>query len=210
MRKTMFILVTLAFILSACLPGQSPVDVQSQINTAVAQTIEARQQVENSVAQTIAAQQPLSTPTAEFTETPTETSPVFPTLTPIIPTVTPLPVNPPSSGSSGTTYKPEYACNIINNRPADNTEFNKNAKFDIKWTIINTGTKTWPAGMDVKYFSGTLVTSTNRAEIPQEMKPNDTYVINLDAVAPGKKGFYVMTWTLDNQICYPYVAIYVK
>lgn len=209
MRKTMFILVTLALILTACLPGQSPGDVQSQINTAVAQTIEARQQVEDSVAQTVAAQQPLSTPTAEFTETPTETPPVFPTFTPIIPTVTPLPTNSPSS-SSGTSYKPSYACYIINNKPKNNTEFNKNAKFDIKWTIVNTGTKTWPSGVDIKYFSGTQLTSTNRAEISKEMKTNDTYVINLDAVAPGKKGAYTMIWALDDQICYAYLTIIVK
>lgn len=210
MRKIMFIFVTLAFVLTACLPGQTSVDTQAQINTAVAQTLEARQQVEDSVEQTVAAQSLLFTPTAESTETPTATPLVFPTLTPIIPTITPLPVNPPSSGGSGTVYKPEYACNAINRKPLDNTEFNKNAKFDIKWTIVNSGTQTWPAGMDIKYFSGANMATTNRVEIPKEMKPNDTYVINLDGVAPGKTGFYVMTWALDGQICYPYVAINVK
>ncbi|MDP2778277.1 MAG: hypothetical protein Q8O48_11605, partial [Anaerolineales bacterium] len=73
MRKTMFVLVTLALILTACLPGQSPVDMQSQVNTAVAQTLEARQQIEDSVAQTVAAQSLLITPTAESTQPPTNT-----------------------------------------------------------------------------------------------------------------------------------------
>ncbi len=208
MRKTMFVLVTLAFILTACLPGQSPVDVQSQINTAVAQTLEARQQVEDSVAQTVAAQSPLFTPTAEVTETPTNIPLAFPTLTPIIPTVTALPVNPPSSG--GTSYKADYACDIINRKPLDNTEYNNGAKFDIKWTIVNTGTKTWEAGYDVKYFSGPKMTSLTVVEIPMEMKPNAKYEINLDAVVPDEKGFQVMTWTVQGQLCYPYVAIIVR
>lgn len=210
MRKTIFVFVTLALILTACLPGQSPEDVQSQIDTAVAQTLEARQQVEDSVAQTAAAQSPLFTPTTEVTQTPTNNPLVFPTLTAIIPTVTALPVDPPSSGGGGTVYKPDYACDIINSKPRDNTEYNKGAKFDIKWTIVNTGTKTWDAGYDVKYFSGPKMTSLTFVEIPKEMKPNATYEINLDAVVPDAKGFQVMTWTVQGQLCYPYTAIIVK
>ncbi len=208
MRKTMFVLVTLALILTACLPGQSPVDMQSQVNTAVAQTLEARQQIEDSVVQTIAAQSLLITPTAEATQAPTNTPPAFPTLTAIIPTVTAFPVNPPSSG--GTSYQADYACDIINSKPRDNTEYNKGAKFDIKWTIVNTGKKTWEAGYDVKYFSGPKMTNLTVVEIPVEMKPNAKYEINLDAVVPDEKGFQVMTWTVQGQLCYPYTAIIVK
>ena len=133
MRKTIFVWLTFALILTACLPGQSPEEVQSQINTAVAQTLEARQQIEDSVAQTVAAQSPLFTPTAEVTQAPTNPPLVFPTLTAIIPTITAFPVNPPSSGGGGgTVYKPDYACDIINSKPRDNTEYNKGAHFDIK------------------------------------------------------------------------------
>ena len=209
MRKTMFVFVTLALILTACLPGQSPVDIQSQVNTAVAQTLEARQQIEDSVAQTVAAQNLLFTPTAESTQPPTNTPLAFPTLTAIIPTVTVFPVNPPSSGG-GTSYQADYACDIINSKPRDNTEYNKGAKFDIKWTIVNTGKKTWEAGYDVKYFSGPKMTNLTVVEIPVEMKPNAKYEINLDAVVPDEKGFQVMTWTVQGQLCYPYTAIIVK
>ncbi|MDP1779701.1 MAG: NBR1-Ig-like domain-containing protein [Anaerolineales bacterium] len=210
MRKTMFVWLTLALILTACLPGQSPEEVQSQINTAVAQTLEARQQIEDSVAQTVAAQSLLITPTAESTQPPTNTPLAFPTLTAIIPTVTAFPVNPPSSGGSGTSYQADYACDIINSKPRDNTEYNKGAKFDIKWTIVNTGKKTWEAGYDVKYYSGPKMTSLTVVEIPKEMKPKATYEINLDAVVPDEKGFQVMTWTVQGQLCYPYVAIIVR
>lgn len=208
MRKIMFILFTLAFILTACLPGQDPADVQSQINTAVAQTIEAGQQAGISATQTVSVQSPLFTPTAEVTETPTSTPLVFPTLTPIIPTITPLSINPTSTRRP--VQQALYDCSAISRKPVDNTEYNKGAKFDIKWTIVNTGTQTWPAGIDVKYYSGPKMTTTNRVEIPKEMKPNDTYVINLDAVAPNEKGFQVMTWVVDGPMCLPYTAIIVK
>jgi hypothetical protein len=62
----------------------------------------------------------------------------------------------------------------------------------------------------VKYFSGSKIATIDRIEIPKEMKPGDTYVVILDAVAPDKRGFHVSTWTLDGQMCYPYVAINVK
>lgn len=212
MRIKMIILVAFVLVLAACLPGQDQADVQSQVNTAVAQAMETSQrQIEESVALTVAAQQveltlaadqPVLTeePVLELTSTPTLE---IPTLAPLIPTNTPIANNPPRQ-------PPAYACNAINRKPVDNTEFNRNAKFDIKWTIVNTGTQTWPAGTDVKYLSGPHMSTVDRVEIPKEMKPNDTYVVNLDAKAPDKKGFFVMTWTLDGQMCYPYVAINVK
>jgi hypothetical protein len=209
MRTKMMILIVFVFALAACLPGQEPVDVEPIVNTAVAQAMATNQsQVEQAVALTVAAQVTDTAAPAEVTLEPTGIPFDSPTATLFIPTVTPVPTNTSSGG--GIVYKPEYACNAINRKPKDNTEFNRNAKFDIKWTIVNTGTKTWPAGIDVKYFSGPKMATVNRIEIPKEMKPGDTYLIDLDAVAPDKRGFYVMTWTLDGQMCYPYVAINVK
>ncbi|MBI5822477.1 MAG: hypothetical protein HZB18_00465 [Chloroflexi bacterium] len=204
MRKTMIILTALVFLVTACLPAQNPQELESMVNTAVAQTREAEQ--------TVIAQTPSSTPTTveEATQTPTETPAAFPTFTftPVIPIITLPPINPTSTRRP--SQQAEYACNAISRKPFDNTEFNKGAKFDIKWTIVNIGTKTWPAGVDVKYYSGSKMATTTRFEIPVQMKPNDTYVMNLDAVAPDKKGFYVMTWAVDGPMCFPYTAINVK
>ncbi|MBI3152303.1 MAG: hypothetical protein HYZ21_09230 [Chloroflexi bacterium] len=208
MRKTMFVMVALVLLVAACVPVENQQDLESRVNTAVAQTREAENQVSTSVAQTVEAQSPSSTPTSEVSQTPTETPLAFPTFTPIISTITPLPINPTSTRRA--SQQAEYACNAISRKPFDNTEYNKGAKFDIKWTIINTGTKTWPAGVDVKYYSGPKMTTTSRVEIPVEMEPNDTYVVNLDAVAPDKKGFHVMTWAVDGPMCFPYTAIVVK
>jgi len=91
----------------------------------------------------------------------------------------------------------------------DNTVFKPNKEFDIRWTIVNTGTKPWPAGLDVKYYSGPLMSTTTFAELPA-MDPGDTYEVILDAFAPSKKGFHVMTWVVEGKLCFPYVAINVE
>lgn len=206
------IMLTLALFIGACLPAasdqqdpqaqntQSLQDTQSQIGTAVAQTIEAQNQIGTFVALTTEAQA-----TATFTPTPI----TIPTLTPLVILTS---TSRPSSGGSGGSVSPgtyEYSCDIYNRRPRDNSEFLHGQDFDIKWTIENTGTKSWEAGMDVKYFSGPQMTSVTLVEIPVVMKPNDTYTIVLDATAPQELGFQVMTWTVQGQLCYPYVAIMV-
>jgi hypothetical protein len=209
MRKTWIVLILLVFLVVACLPAQSPEQIQAQIETSVAQTVAAQKQIEDAVAMTVAAQNAQATSTE--TATPTNTPLSFPTLTPIVFTVTPLP--PPSSGGGGgggSVGKADYACDIIHQRPYDNSEFNPGDDFDVKWTILNTGTKTWDPGVDVKYLSGPQMTSVTFVEIPVAMKPNDQYDIRLDAAAPTQKGFQVMTWIVQGQYCYPYVAIIVK
>jgi hypothetical protein len=64
-------------------------------------------------------------------------------------------------------------------------------------------------GLDVKYNSGTKLTSTNFVELP-ELEPGDEYVVTLDAVAPAKPGTYIMTFIVEGGLCYPYTAIVVE
>ncbi len=207
MRKPLIVLISLAFLATACLPGQNAQDVQGQVETAVAQTMQAQDQIDNAVAQTVQAQ---ASPTAVASFTPafTSTPILFPTLTPIVATVTPIPSG--GGGGGGGVTKAQYSCDIIRQRPFDNTEIIHGGDFDIKWTILNTGTKTWDPGVDVKYFSGPQMSSVTRVEIPYAMEPGDQFDIVLDAVAPEEKGFQVMTWAVDGAYCYPYVAIIVK
>jgi hypothetical protein len=208
--QTVVIMMTLALLIGACLPAtpgqqaqqaqntQSLLDTESQISTAVAQTIDAQNQIGTFVALTTEAQA-----TATFTATPF----TIPTLTPfVIPTST---TRPSSGGGGSSAVKYEYACDIINRRPFDNAEILHGQNFDIKWTIKNTGSKSWDAGLDVKYFSGPQMTPVTLIEIPVVMKPNDTYDIVLDANAPQETGFQVMTWVVQGQLCYPYVALMV-
>jgi hypothetical protein len=114
-----------------------------------------------------------------------------------------------SGGGSGTNTPHEYSCSAINRRPYDNTIFRPGDKFDIKWTIVNTGTKTMVAGLDLKYNSGPQMTNRTRVELP-ELKPDAQFVVDFDAVAPQKEGTHIMTFVVDGQLCYPYVAIIVE
>jgi Ig-like domain from next to BRCA1 gene len=209
MHKSLFLLVAITLVLAACgTPAQSTEDVQARIETSVALTVAARDQIAESVAQTVAAQNP--TPTLVPTFTPISSIPtVAPTLPPIIPTFTPFATAVISGGGGGGSTTGFYSCDIIRRRPFDNTEYNRGDEFDIKWTIINNGTKTLPAGLDLKYFSGPKMTTATIVELP-ELKPDEQFSVAFDATAPSQRGFQVMTWMVQGQLCYPYTAIVVK
>lgn len=211
-KRVLVLLVAGVLLIAACAPAPAPAPTQDPA--------EVQQQIADSVALTVAAleaenEQPIM---AEPTNTPlpTQTEAGPPTATPLIPTATPFTVVPPtvapSTGGGGGGAPPpklDYDCTSQDRRPYDNTYFKSNKEFDIFWTIVNTGTKSWPAGKDVKYFSGPQMSTTTLVELPA-MDPGDTFVVNLDAMAPQKKGFHVMTWVVEGQLCYPYVAIIVE
>jgi len=209
-RRIIFSSMAVIFLLAACAPAataptQDPALVQQVIQQSVALTVAAQN------AQTLQAQALVvvsNTPLA------TQTESAAPSATSLIPTATPFVIVPAtqapvvSGGGGGTTVKPDYACDVIHQRPYDDTTFKPNDTFDVKWTIVNTGTKTWRKGLDLKYLSGPKMTSTGNIELP-EMKPGDQFSIVLDGTAPADKGTKVMVWVLEGPICYPYVRIIV-
>ena len=210
-KRVLFIFMAGIILLAACVPApaptQDPAEVQQQIVDSVALTV-AAQEAEAEEAQAVVAE-----PTNPPLPTQTEAVPASPT--PVAPTATPFTVVPPtlapSSGGNGSVavIPLEYDCISQEQRPYDNTYFKSNKEFDIRWTIVNTGTKPWPAGFDVKYFSGPQMSSTLLVELPA-MEPGDTYEVILDAFAPQKEGFHVMTYIVEGQLCFPYVAINVE
>ena len=214
MKKSLLVLAILVVLLAACAPSQSPEDTQALVNTAVAQTMEAQQQIAGFVAQTINAQIPTFTPTVEFTPTVTPTFEIVKLITDTpFPTITPSiqpPVIQPTDVALETAVPPSYSCDVFTQHPEYLAEIKAGSKFEIKWIIINTGTTTWEAGVDVKYSSGSKMTKVTVVEIPKEMKPNDRYTISLTATAPNQKGHQYMTWTVEGQLCNPSVLIDVK
>ena len=205
-KRILFVTMAVMLLLAACVPAQptQPTqDTTDQIATAVAETVAAQN------TQTAEAIPPVTNTTL-----PTQTEAVPPSPTAILPTATPFVVLPtlspvPSGGGGGTTTKPEYACDIIRRRPFDNTVFRPNDTFDIKWTIINVGTKTMRDGLDLKFHNGEQMTNITRVELP-ELKPGDQYQVNFDGVAPKKEGFHVMVYIVEGGLCYPYVVIKVE
>jgi hypothetical protein len=201
--KQMVFVVLAAFLAVACVPGQQTLaatDIADQIATAVAATVSAQQTA-------TAAALPSVTETVTATVTPTET-PVLPTATPFV--ITPPTTSSGGGGGGGGGQTVTYGCDPdTGKRPRDNSEYRSGDSFDIKWTIINTGSATWPAGTDFGYFSGPMMTSAGTIELPA-MDPGDSYSVVFDANAPADKGFQVMTWKVQGANCYPYVAIIVK
>jgi hypothetical protein len=203
--------ITVALFIGACLPVSpvqqnqqvqntptSALDPQSQINTAVAQTIEAQNQIGTAVALTTEAQ---------YTATPTATLFTIPTLTPF---VILTPTNRPSGGGSGgAPVKADYSCDIIRLRPTAYTKINRGQNFDIKMTVVNSGTRSWYQGFDLKYAGGKKMTTTTQVELPA-MAPGDQYEVMLDATAPTEYGNQTMTWTVEGRLCFGYVTITVK
>lgn len=217
LRRVIFVLLGITLMV-ACAPGEEPPasleEIESAINTAVAQTMEAEEQIAASVEMTVAARE---TEAAEALPTATlvPTEPL-PTLTPILPTATPFTVAPSSGGGGGgggggsTTY--EYSCDIIRQRPRDNTEFKRTHTFDVSFAILNNGSATWPAGKDVILLGNPgptlgIAAGTVVLQLP-EMKPGDVSPVigPFDAVAPDVEGHYVVDFKLEGGFCYPYVA----
>lgn len=162
--------------------------------------------------QSTATESPTSVPPTN-TPLPTATSTIPPTEAPtlVLPTMT-LVISPIP------TDEPEYACDFWIDKPADDTHFRAGADFDIRWTIINTGTEQWTGGATLSYQEGPKLTTVTKVTLP-DLKPGEQYQVLFDATAPGKSGRYVMLWavTIPNKagtaniwMCYPYTRIIVK
>ncbi|MCZ2128112.1 MAG: hypothetical protein LC099_10110 [Anaerolineales bacterium] len=221
--KKLSILIALAALLTGCLPAQqTSVNVQDQVNTAVAGTAEANQRIEQSVAETVSAQNNADAPLATQavvdvknsnaqdanTPTPTET-----------PTDEPAPTDTPEPTATAlvtatftpkpTRIIPQYACSVYKKTPVDNETFSRGGKFDAKFVITNTGSHVWPTGIDFKYAGGTAF-ATQRIEIPVALEPGQSYEFQLDGKAPDTAGRYVMNFLVDGPMCSAYIAINVK
>lgn len=206
MFKKMLFLMVLAVMLVACLPSQQPTaDVQSQINTAIAGTMQVKEQIDQAVEGTVSAMQGGQVAESQnevdslialqATETPTPTSTPF-----VIPTFTP-------------TFKPippKYSCSAVTLKPKTNELFPGGIAIDIKWRITNTGTATWYDSIDMKYVGGANFANFNRIEMGRGLKPGESVVVEVDATTPKKGGSYFMSWLVDGPMCYGYVTIRVK
>ncbi len=208
LRKAIFVALAIAGLLAACAPAQatSPEQVQSQVATSVAATVQSQNNLAMSVAQTLTAQAPLPSATASLTPIPL----VLPTTDASLATATPFTVVPPSSGSSGGSSAPapvEFACSWREVKPRTNV-FSPGDPIDVEWVITNTGTKTWPSKLDLEFVSGTKMSTFVGGEL-NPLKPGDTQTVSFDANAPLKKGFFGMQFRVQGGLCWPALNIQV-
>lgn len=213
MHKKFTVLLLLAVLMTACLPAvQSQQDIDSVVNTVVAQTMQANDRIEQAVNQTLTAQASFITATLEFTPTqePTFEPIIIVTDTPL-PTLanTPIPFAPQSQSQSQPTAR-AYSCFVETRQPAYGQQMRAGETFEIRWFVRNTGTNTWASGLDIKYASGPKMTNAERIEIKSALAPGEIYKISFTGKAPKNPGVYRMTWIVEGQMCYANVDIVVK
>lgn len=202
-KRILVIGIASLLLLAACakvIPTPEAGQFQDQIATMVATTLTAMPDAAT------ATSQPAPTDTPPLP--PTEAAP--PTQTALPPTLT-LPSLTP-------TLISEYACDIIDQRPFDDTKLRPNENFVIKWTIVNIGTKRWQKGTVLHYQDGPRMTKETSIDMPT-LKPGEQYQVILNATAPAEKERQIMVWVIEGPgevknshywMCYPYVRIIVS
>lgn len=206
-KKIQLFAMAALFLLAACAPAQvatpDPVDVANMVATSVALTV-ASQNLETEQVNSPVTETPLPTQTEVAVASPTA---ILPTATPFV-LVSPTAVSGGGSTSGGST-RPQFSCDTIRRRPFDGTIFKPGDEFDIKWTIVNNGTKTLGAGLDLKYSIGTKLMADRIVELP-ELEPGEQFAIGFDAVAPEREGTYTMAYVVEGGLCYPATQIKVE
>jgi hypothetical protein len=205
-KKFQFFAMATLFLLAACVPAQvstpDPDEFARQVAISVALTV-ASQNLETAEAAPVVTDTPVPTATLVVVDTPTA----------ILHTATPFVFVPPTTvsggGGGGGSTRPQYSCDTIRRRPFDGTIFKPGDKFDIKWTIVNNGTKTLGAGLDLKYSIGTKLMADRIVELP-ELEPGEQFAISFDAVAPEREGTYTMAYVVEGGLCYPATQIIVE
>jgi hypothetical protein len=208
-----FLIVVAALLLSACFPATTPdgatidaTQAAAMIETAVAQAL-------NAQATQIAANAPTEPPPPTNTPIPAATPTLEPTITPVV-LASPTTAAASSGSGGGTTVQTyDFACDPdIGKRPYDLTEFKAGDTFDIKFTILNTGTETWPTGYDLIFNGGVDLTNGGftTVQLPS-LAPGESHTVGpYDAWAPNTSGRQVMQFKLEGGFCFPYIAITVK
>ena len=210
-KRVLFFMLAGMLLLAACAPApaptQDPAEIQRQVQEAVALTVAAQSALTEQAQAQIP--DPTNTPLPTQTEAGVLSSP-----TPVPPTATAIVISSPTTvastgGGGGVPVSRDYACNIVNQSPRDNSYWKQNKDFDVNWTIVNTGTKAWRDGLDLIFSSGTNMATTTFMELPA-LKPGEQYKVVLDAVTPSKNGTYTMVWKLEGGFCFPYISIIVE
>jgi hypothetical protein len=218
------LLIFIFVLVTACAPSQPAPAAEAQIpqgavETSVAATLSV---LENQVAsmveatlQALPTNEPAATATQVFTPTSEPTPTVLVQITEV-PTFTPIPPIPTrSSVVRQPTAVQEYACAVFSQKPKDYVVMSPRQEFDMKWTLLNTGTKTWTDhSTDYKYVRGERMHQyADVYDINKHVGPGGKLEITLDMVAPKEKGTHVTYWGLANgsqHFCQFYIIVVVQ
>jgi hypothetical protein len=111
--------------------------------------------------------------------------------------------------------KKEYGCSLVSQSPKDWTKMKPRQSFDARWTVLNTGSRSWlKSGTDLLYISGTkMQTHGDTFDMPKNVGPDGKIALYVDMIAPKTKGTYTSYWGLSNgsqPFCRFYLIVTVK
>jgi hypothetical protein len=136
------------------------------------------------------------TSTITPTQTATVTSTTQPTLTLVL-----LPMVVPTLHSTHTkTPTPQaYRCEIISRSPYKKT-LAPNEDFDARWSVKNTGTSKWDAGIfDFQHLSGERIDKRGDLfDLASTIEPGHQLDLLVDMTAPSQPGRYITTWGVTS------------
>lgn len=185
----------LIFALSACQPAAEQPPSPEEIAQRVAYTQQAA--ATEAFVQTLIAKVDQLSNQPTWTPQPTYTP--YPTPEPVAPTAvvgaTPTQAVQPTAPAGTKCYQMEFLGDV--NYPPDTT-VKVNEKFVKKWKIKNTGTCTWTRDFDIVFVWGDKI--GKNADVTYDIKPGDTYTVNVEITAPATAGTYIGYWMMtDNQ-----------
>ena len=225
------LILLVALALTGCTPV-SPIEVQSDVTDPIPPPVEDVDSVRTEVAQTVVAELTLEA-IADASDSPanatgaqssdpveTEVVPVAvqnqkATASPTLPQLATPTETAVANSSSGSPPKavPAYDCIQKRQDPLDGYKITPGGRFDITWTVQNTGTATWETPtFDYMYLSGDeLHIFANRKDLPREAKTGQTVDLFVNLESPATPGIYRTWWAVvdgwSKPVCIVYLSI---
>lgn len=155
-------------------------------------------------------QNALLTPSATLTHTPT--------VTPLPPTETPTPPEPsPTLSPTPSLASSRDRCEYVSQSIPDYSIFAPGEPFTMTWTLRNSGDFTWTTSYQARFYAGNPLGAPSAVPLTKEVKPNQTYDLTVEMVAPDTPNTYNSIWVITSSaengginICSFYVYIKVQ
>lgn len=123
-------------------------------------------------------------------------------------TQTPVVQTTPSSGGSVATSGDK--AELVSQSPDDGTKIKKEASWDMKLVVKNTGTTTWTNKYSLKFYAGDRMESPADLFIVGEVKPGEMYTFLFTMKAPNSIGFKQTNWVIQNADGKNFYSMFVK
>jgi len=171
--KFISLLTSLAVAASACSNASQN---QSEIETAVVQTVEAQNIL------TKVSAPPTLTPVSSPQESPT------------LPPASPLETEPTNTPMAGANPGCVASASLVAENPPDEILFSPGEYFWKTWTFLNTGTCYWDQSYSLVFWDGDIMGGLGSYPLPKGVAPNETFDISIYLQAPVTEGITSGYW----------------